>query len=144
MKGVLVERKLSSRTGSEGPRHDPYGYHEYTVEIQINGFKNVITYHCGLGEWLEINGDRIDHGSFNSWGKEYDQGTKILDNIFEDVAGFEIGKFEEYLNEIDSRNRRCCDKPRLEWVHGFPGEHLLICQTCHKIVDSQFVRSEVE
>lgn len=37
------------RTGTEGPRHDPYGFKEVTVEVR--GVP--VTMHCGLGLWVK-------------------------------------------------------------------------------------------
>lgn len=56
---TITRRKISVRRGSEGPRHDPYGYTEITVTT--NG--DVVTYHGGLGEWVRVNGVKVDDDS---------------------------------------------------------------------------------
>jgi len=141
---LLTERRLSTNRGSEGPRHDPYGYEEYTVCTKFeNGEEKCITMHSGLGMWLKIDGEKIDHGTINMWGEHYNEGERFLSEMFENLTGIPLCKFHKYMDEI-LNHKICCPKRELEWVRGFPGEHLLICTNCHAIADSQFVRSEIE
>lgn len=44
--------KVRIRSGSEGPSHDPYSYHEITVER----LGREVTLHLGLAVWREIDG----------------------------------------------------------------------------------------
>jgi len=46
---------ISTRTGTEGPRHDPYSFTEITVEAR--GHR--VTVHYGLGEWIEVDGSQL-------------------------------------------------------------------------------------
>lgn len=44
------------------------------------------------------------------------------------------------------RNEKCqCGTPLddFEWQHGYPGEYLLMCPGCHKVLDTGFDESEV-
>ncbi len=55
MQGNQVsERRLSVRRGSEGPRHDPYSFEEWSVHQTINGVEKSITLHMGLAVWLKV------------------------------------------------------------------------------------------
>jgi len=143
MDRVVTQRRLSVRTGSEGPHHDPYGYKELTTEITVGGHTNVVTLHSGLGTWVEVNGDKIDHSSIQSWGDRYEEGSAMLLTLFENLTGVAPKNFQKYLDQIQS-HKKCCSKPVWNWERGYPGEYLLVCQNCHEIVDHQFRLSEVE
>ena len=46
-----MKSQVTLRSGSEGPKHDPYGYQEITVtqgNVRVTG-------HIGLGLWIEDN-----------------------------------------------------------------------------------------
>lgn len=47
----VTSRSLDRRTGSEGPKYDPYGYTERVLEI--NG--TTLTLHLGLGSWMMLD-----------------------------------------------------------------------------------------
>jgi hypothetical protein len=46
--------RLKRRTGTEGPRHDPYGYTEYHWTSTDKQRSAIL--HIGLGEWCEVFG----------------------------------------------------------------------------------------
>jgi hypothetical protein len=135
----ITKRTLSRRTGSEGPQHDPYSFTEWTVDTNLS----TVTLHSGLAQWVEVNGDRWSHSSFNSWGEHYEEGIKMLEETFELETGIPVSKLEKYYDRIH-HPKHCCAKPQLEWKRGYPGEHLLICSNCGELLDSEFYLSEVE
>lgn len=51
----IAERKLGRRTGSEGPRHDPYAFEKRTMTV--NG--EDCTLHCGLDCYISVDGERV-------------------------------------------------------------------------------------
>ena len=54
------------KSGSEGPRHDPYGYNE----ISFTKDNKQILIHMGLAQYIEINGQRIE-----ATGDDYDNSS---------------------------------------------------------------------
>lgn len=115
---------IQIQTGSEGPRHDPYGYTETTV-TRSGG--DVVTLHEGLGEWVEVNGKRFDQSCYE---------------IFEHVAGITPRIAERVY---DRRRSTCqnCGSRDLGAKRGYPGETFYICMRCDNIVHVDFDRSAI-
>lgn len=57
----------SQRSGSEGPRHDPYGYIEYTFSL----FGLAITLHAGLGDYVIVESDHRRTAPCNWWRRTF-------------------------------------------------------------------------
>lgn len=127
---------LEIKTGTEGPRHDPYSYTEYSI-ILPDGRE--VTMHEGLGEYLKVDGEVVTTG--------YDNYHKMLQEFIR-LTGIDPHQVEKYRERAKfKRATGSCPeggKHKAVWQHGHPGEHLLICQKCDEILDSRFVRSEIE
>lgn len=113
---------VAMKTGIEGPRHDPYGYTEWTWER--SGHRIVL--HEGLGDWVEIDGTRIDRGTPARW-------------VFETSVGISLKTLERVIH----RPKRCCDRQSIYEVDGYPGESFDVCGNCGAIVDGSFNESAV-
>jgi len=46
--------QVTMRRGTEGPKHDPYGYDEVIVAVA----GHVCTCHLGLGIWIKVDGEK--------------------------------------------------------------------------------------
>lgn len=120
---------ISIRTGSEGPRHDPYHYQELTV----NGRAGKVTLHTGLACWLAVNG--MVHG-----GEE-----EKLAQTFERLTGVMPWVAERVCHELPHRRHSAnCNCRDTRSVAGYPGETFEICVKCGEVIDSHFNRSAVE
>lgn len=128
--------RVAVRNGTEGPRHDPYSFREYTVE-RPSGAKAVL--HVGLGTWAKVR-----------WPDEYVEQEKWNEQrairIFERVAGVSLHVLEKALEEREARKYRHhpCGRRNFEYARGFPGETFVVCKTCGEVIDSHFDRSAVE
>ena len=69
------------RRGSEGPRHDPYGF----IEITVDHYGNRYTLHEGLACWLEVNEERLEF-----FGDDYANTPRVL---FEEWTGCSVGRW---------------------------------------------------
>lgn len=111
------------RSGTEGPRHDPYGWHE--IDVEREG-KFATLHSSGLfNDWLEIggidwskpDGEREWHLRFegkeltkylhqreesDSWG--HVDGWVMLRRIFERHIGYSPEELEEAQHRADARN----------------------------------------
>jgi hypothetical protein len=89
--------KVTVRRGSEGPRHDPYGYTE-VIFTKTNG--DVIQMHMGLGVWLKVN------------GKEYDSQYReeVLSEYFKEFTGMAFEKAERIPDVLEERYVRRLSK----------------------------------
>jgi hypothetical protein len=128
----LVRGTVRIKTGSEGPKHDPYSYTEYTFE---QAGKPTVTFHAGLGVWLEVDGKT-----------EYAcdvQEENLLFGKFESVLGFSINDLEKWHAKARSRCRKCGCK-RGHWVDGYPGESFLLCDNCGVHMDCLFDESVIQ
>jgi hypothetical protein len=121
---------LSITTGSEGPKHDPYGFIEYHAKGK--GGKEV-TLHQGLGDYLKVGQVRL----------EVPKG-KSLTEVFKEETGLDPHKVERWHAKRPLRCKCKEGKPQLEWTPGYPGEHFLMCRKCGDILDSTFNKSEIE
>jgi hypothetical protein len=121
------------RTGSEGPRHDPYSYGELTVKTP----KHKVMIHEGLACFVVVDGKRSD-----ATRKTYDKFSKVSDRLLKRWTGYtrkQIGRIHRKSKE------QCPFGGRHETIDmsGFPGEHFQVCQKCDKIVDSYFNESAI-
>lgn len=82
--------KLHIFHGTEGPSFDPYAYTEITVER----FGHVVCLHCGLAEWIEIDGERTEVPDLS-----------LTDMVvrFKELTGFEPYEWEKFHNRLESR-----------------------------------------
>ena len=120
---------IEIRTGSEGPRHDPYHFTEVTVE----GRAGRVTYHSGLGDWTKLDGDLVDDVTGEA---------KIA---FERLTGVTPDVAEQTYYKLKHRRtaRHSCGTKHLRWQAGYPGEELLMCEKCGDVLDSTFDISAV-
>ena len=123
--------KIRITTGTEGPRHDPYGFEEITVERD----EMKVTAHFGLADYLELNGTRM---LLSSTDIEY------IENMFTQLTGINFKQARRYFDRIENPRRcRHCGTKRFEWFSGFPGESLMMCVNCGRIVATNFNMAEV-
>jgi hypothetical protein len=116
--------------GTEGPRHDPYGYDEYHATTPNGTF----ILHEGLGTWLKGDGERITAHN--------DVAESDLRRTWEHLVGFTIAQINRISARLHSRCRKCgCKRSHVE--HGYPGEYLYVCDDCGNIIDADFNESAV-
>lgn len=125
---------ITHKHGSEGPKHDPYGYEEITVN-RSDGRR--VTIHYGLGVWA-----RSYHADGRLSGMSNDAAA---DKLFEKVAGIAPHFAERALKELRERRYRFhqCGNKYLKDVNGYPGETLTVCGRCGAVIDSEFDISAV-
>ena len=125
------EWKVVHKTGTEGPHYDPYSYDQYTLFVKG---EHVLTIHLGLGDWIK---DKDDNKIANNYTE--------CEEAFKDKTGMTLIEFLEKIEEA-SHITVCkyCGSENVAWVDGFPGESLLQCQECYKILDSHVNLSEIE
>ncbi len=68
--------------------------------------------------------------------KEYiSEGCKAYTD-FEEATGILAKHFSKYLDRIKySRFKDCCKK-KSTWTKGHPGEYLLVCPVCNRVLDT--------
>lgn len=115
------------RNGVEGPKHDPYGYTEYTWKAK-NGEK--ITLHCGMRDILSI-GSNKKHIAYE------DTGRKIIADKFTELVGISPRKL---FRAIERANHICknCGSTHIHTESGYPGETFYICGKCGNIIGGYF------
>jgi hypothetical protein len=92
---------ISLKQGTEGPKHDPYGYEEWVVERKGRPTAKI---HIGLAFWSEVDGKRLD---------KYDE---VADTArFEKAAGFTLVELSRILARADQRRNAAC--PWGDWRH---------------------------
>jgi Fe2+ or Zn2+ uptake regulation protein len=62
--------------------------------------------------------------------------------FFTTMTGFTADKFMQAMEEKRSRCRNC-GKTTFHCDRGFPGEHLVICDKCGQIIDTDFCEAEI-
>lgn len=131
---------VTLKSGSEGPRHDPYHYDEYTV-ARPNG--DTVVMHNGIFCWCRVKrGTRIVF-------ENTDEAT--APRLFETYAGVSFRAFEKAWHSLPERRSRShfCNGVRRGYrdfacVSGYPGETFTVCIHCKDVIDSSFDRSAVE
>ena len=127
--------RIELRSGSEGPRHDPYGYEEWSI-TRADGRK--VTVHIGgLIEWV-----RYDDGRSK---RQFDCADTNLLAKFEACAGVSLHAVRRAYSAAKARRVKYhpCGQKHIHWVLGYPGEELLACEQCGTIFDSEFNLSAV-
>lgn len=114
--------------GTEGPRHDPYGYTEYTVQ-RPNG--DSVTLHEGLVVWIEVNSDRYDN-------VEYERAVEM----FTKVAGCSPKAAEKAYHRVMYTCPKC-QGTELYGMPGLPGETIMFCVECDVVVCCDFDESAI-
>lgn len=120
---------IDIKTGTEGPRHDPYGYEEITV-TRPNG--DVITLHQGLVEWVQVNNSQR-HGN---------RRTASCRKVFEFFAGC-TPEVARRAYERVQYTCKSCGRSDLRCVSGYPGETFNVCIHCDTVVSSDFNESAI-
>ncbi len=95
--GTVVRLKM----GWEGPSWDPYSYDRITVKRD----GHEATYHCGLGEWLKIDGCEIE---------DIEENPEAVDKMLWDTIGMDFATLKQLQALIESKPLRCeCGKPKI-------------------------------
>lgn len=140
MEQISINRpklRVHVKTGSEGPRHDPYAYREVTVKTPRG--KTVL--HEGLGTWLSHNGHTFKR---RPKGMTYEQWEAWLrTDKFVKLTGHTIQQLERIHRRLEGRCRKCGGRD-FTWESGYPGEELQVCTACDRINGSTFDRSAIE
>ena len=129
----MTTPKISRIDGSEGPRHDPYGFVEFTLVYREG---RIATLHVGLGVWLQI----LQEGRpiIEVVGEEL-----LRDDIMRGNLGMTLHEITEEWERQEGPPNACpsCGTDAHEFVEssGYVGEILLSCPKCHRIVWAQQV-----
>jgi hypothetical protein len=68
--------------------------------------------------------------------KEYiSEGCKAYTD-FEEATGVLTKHFGKYLNKIKYSKFKDCCKKKATWMKGHPGEYLLVCPVCNRVLDT--------
>lgn len=127
--------RVDLRTGSEGPKHDPYHFEEYRIRTP----DTEVVVHLGLGDWVTVGKTQLELVGFT----DKERAKFIREDVLKRVTGYTMTQLERIARKRSERCANCSGKV-FESVCGFPGEHLTMCSYCGHIVDNYFCISEVE
>ena len=99
----VIKRKLYKKTGTEGPKHDPYAYEEITLRTTYaDGKTFTVAVHQGLAEWTKLNDKLFWHT----------HGKATCDEIL-GMVGLNYRLLEKLANE-----QRCfkCGGTKGKWI----------------------------
>ena len=82
--------KIKHRSGSEGPKYDPYAFDEWTV-IRLD---REVTIHSGLANWIKIQYEGHPEVRIDEWNCV--NGWLDLHTLFEVLTGLSAGQCERY------------------------------------------------
>lgn len=82
---------LSTRTGTEGPRHDPYSFEEFIWQDEYGS----VILHCGLGTDVYVDRDKVDIP--DSVPRKEREIAAWADTEFKRLTGFTRKSFERTL-----------------------------------------------
>lgn len=139
---LITRRTLTRYTGTEGPREDPYAYHEWNLRVNNRRY----IFHGGFSDWISLNGARIDISDLRLESSVYhslDEQIDILWGMFKDATGIHPKALDRIYGRI-LRPTKCCEHRKLTMTQGYPGEHFLQCISCGHVHDTYFNRREVE
>jgi hypothetical protein len=127
--------RLQIKTGTEGPRHDPYGFNEIWV---TRPDRTVVVYHEGIGTFCDV---RMANGMQDCT----DDPKKAL-TLFEQYAGItpKAAHRAEMARYWRKFKYHPCGSHHLKEVDGYPGETLVLCEKCNGVIHASFERGAVE
>ena len=117
-------------TGTEGPKHDPYGYQEYAITTP-NG---VTVLHEGLGVWISFRGEMLS----TPHGEHY-----IRKHMFPALTGYTVEQIERIHRRLKDRCLNCGSRD-FRSESGYPGETFDVCSDCGHVVNVYFDRRAIE
>lgn len=85
---MVTKRELDVRTGSEGPRHDPYGFEERIVYVN----DITVKLHTGLGVWCKAFA-KADHPLETN-------DEKLAVDLFTTITGLTPEAFDRAYNRL--------------------------------------------
>lgn len=139
---ILSQPNLAifQRSGTEGPRHDPYGWEEF--EVHRNG--NEVMYRAGgLGYVrLYLNG----LCAFELYDRDGPVSSTV-DKFFELHTGHSRREWEEATERLMAhRMSKCseCGSKHFKAERGYPGETFTVCADCGHVVASDMNYSAIE
>lgn len=97
-------KNIAYRTGSEGPKHDPYGYEEYIGYTKYAEGGVRVKLHLGLLNYLEVGRDQVhDHdlGLDLNTRKGNEKAYAILTKRFERLVGTTIAAIDKYRRSLE-------------------------------------------
>jgi len=117
----IVCGKVHAKHGTEGPKHDPYSYTEYSFTTT---FGEDVEVHVGLAEYVIINGRRYINGL---------DALKTLCMTLEEIE-------DVYKDQFGHCK---CGSDQITGKLGFPGEVMFVCEQCGATVDTHFNEAAV-
>jgi hypothetical protein len=127
----VVRRTLDYRTGTEGPKHDPYSFDEWTVTKQVqHGPVWEYILHTGLGVTLQVY---KDEELIQYWTDE--EPTNLWLH-FQNLTGIRVDHLEKVYQRLHGPHLFCdkCGSHELSWSEGFAGEQIQYCVKCNSIL----------
>lgn len=135
-KSLLNHQKLrvTERTTTVGPPRDPTERHIMTISND-NAVAEIIT---DYGIKFVFNGFDLGYAGTT---------VQLIDDLLTETFGYnrkQITRIGRKL--VEQREKYSCPmggRHDLDWVEGYPGEHLQMCSKCHKVLDFFFCPEEV-
>jgi hypothetical protein len=93
--------------GSEGPRHDPYGFIE--VKVVRNGRK--VIFHQGLGEWLSVDGVMEEKAKRPRGDLAFESDDEFRVRRFKEATGWDLQMVLRAIEMADNRRPHYDDYP---------------------------------
>lgn len=128
--------RVSVKTGSEGPSHDPYAYTEYHVDTPAG----TTILHEGLVTWLQHNDYKIEPATTNF--NEYERWMR--EDGFQMCTGYRLEALDRISRHLAARCSNCRIRAGWQTETGYPGEYLYVCENCGHIRGGYFNHSEIE
>lgn len=134
------------RTGSEGPRHDPYSFMDLVIETP----ERTVVVHEGFVCSIKCDGSEIEPPRYllrlKYTGKiKLDVIEKVeqawRDETVEQLTGWTLAQIGRINSKLRSRCR--CGSRTFSSTPGYPGETFVVCDSCGRIHDSIFCESEI-
>ena len=117
------------RTGTEGPKHDPYSYTEFTITRPDGRTAKV---HMGLAMWVEYQVPGMPKAV------RVDGYNGVMDEALRLSVGITYHEAEDALERMEQNSRR---KHRAHGgtttTHGFAGETMEFCK-CGELLSDDF------
>lgn len=132
---TLIRRSFDVSHGSEGPKHDPYSYTEFSMFAEYaDGNNKTVVVHHGLSEYVMVNGIVQRPSS-----------TEELDLLLLQEVGITFSKLDRLAHKKEHPDR-CpkCRSREFNCTGGFAGETIVFCVKCGSYISDNFSMSMIE
>ena len=117
---TILSCRVNKSHGTEGPKHDPYSYEEYSIIKETPERTIHAILHFGLSRWMKLDGVHY---------RLCEEDRALAEGDFKYLIGMTINAFRNMVDRRTGPKEKCpkCGTRKLLEGSGFAGEPFQYC-----------------